>query len=313
MRKTAGYTFIEVMIASLILVAVVTISMSILFSSTRTAARGSVTSDLEERGRKFTDFCKEEFLQAKFTGQITLGGSGATNLGISDTVYNTAIGYQMPGNNNAAGAALGSGQVVFGYTSPFAGARGFRQTLACFIRFEADTVFKESSSAPSATQMTNWGAPFPNYPTLPAAIVMNADINKDGDKADTFVRGKIKKYVFAPMDAANPVYIANGSACLLGTETLSDQVILRVNPSAPGKFNWNVDGDASTPASALDPLFLFVDQDGPNGVAITNANLAAQGKGVAVTIWHGNYDDDHKTLAIRKNSTTIRFRNTQSP
>ncbi|HLF92659.1 MAG TPA: hypothetical protein VJB14_04305 [Planctomycetota bacterium] len=309
--KNAGVSLVEVMVASVILVAVVTISMSILFSSTRMASRATLTSDLEERGRKFTDFCKEEFLQAKFTGQITLSGSGATNLGIDPNAYSTSIAYQMPGNVDAAGTSLGNGNVVFGYTSPFTGARGFRQTLACFIRFEADTVFKESSSAPAATQLADWGAPFPAYPALPAATVLNMDVNKDGDRTDTFVRGKVRKYVFAPFDGANPVYTANGNQCLLGKEILSDQVILRVNPSATGRFNWNVDSDASSPASQLDPLFLFVDQDGPDGVVITNANVVSQGKGMAVTIWHGNYEDDRKGFAIRKNSVTVRFRNTQ--
>lgn len=309
LRKNAGVSLLEVLIASVILVAIVLIAMAILFSSTRLAARATLTSDLEERGRKFSDFCKEEFLQARFTDQITLSVSGATNLGIDPNAFSTSIAYQMPGNVNAAGTSLGNGNVVFGYTSPFTGVRGFRETLACFIRFEADTVFKESSGAPAATKLADWGAPFLDYLTLPAATVLNIDVNKDGDLSDTFVRGKIRKYVFAPFNGS--VYTANSSQCLLGKEILSDQVILSVDPSYPGRYNWNVDSNASSPASQLDPLFLFVDQDGPDGVLI--GNLPATAKGVAVTIWHGNYEDDRKGFAIRKNSTTVRFRNPQTP
>lgn len=310
-KRDTGVTLLEVVIASTILVIVVLIAMSIVFSSTSMATKGSLTSELEDRGRRFTEFCMTEFLQARFTGQITLGAL-PTNLGIDplgSSPCNTSIAYQMPGSRDANGTDLGPGQALFGYLSPVPAASGFRQALACFIRFEADSVFKESAAAPNAAQLPDWGAPFPNYRALSAPVILNRDINKDGDQTDTFVRGKLKRYVLAPV--GSPAYMANGTKCLLSAETLSDDVMLRVNPGAPTQFNWNMDGEAGAPPSQLDPLFLFVDPIGPDGTPITNANVATLGRGIAVTIWHGNWDENRKGFLIRKNSLTVRFRNTQ--
>ena len=309
-RKTAGVSLLEVVIASAILIVVVLIAMGLLFSSTTLATNGSLASDLENRGRQFTDFAREEFLQGRFTGQIQLIGL-PTNLGIDPNLFSTAIAYQMPGGKDVNGNDLGIGKVVFGYPSPIPAAPGFRQTLACFIRFEADSVFKESAAAPNAVQLADWGSPFPNYPALPTPVILNMDINKDGDRNDTIVRGRIRKYIVVPFDPANPVFTANGSNCLLGTETLDDYVMLRVNPSAGNQFNWNVDSELAAPPSQLDPLFLFVDENGPDGTLISNANVDTLGKGVAVTPWHGTYDQNGKGFLMRKDAVTVRFRNIQ--
>lgn len=311
MRRNAGVSLVEVVIASAILAAVVLMAYVLLASSTSAAAKGSIASDLEARGRRLVDSCREEFLQARFTGSIALGGAGPVAFGIDPNRGNTSIGFQMPGQVDASGTDLGLGRVVYGYRSPAPGALGFRQGLACFLRFEADSVFKEGPGSPAAQPVADWGAPFPPYPVLAAPVILNADVNRDGDQLDTFVRGRIRRYVFAPFDAAHPVFLANGGACLLSVETVSDQVILRVDPGQPDLYNGNVDSDAAAPPSQLDPLFQFVDESGPDGTPVTNANVATQGRGIVVTVWHGTSEDNGKGFLIRKNAVTVRFRNTQ--
>jgi hypothetical protein len=310
MKKNSGMTLLEVVIASAILTGVVLASMVIFHSSSGLATKGSLAADLEDRGRRLTSFAQQEFVQARYTGQIALGGSSPLNLGIDPAYFNTSLGYQMPGTGDPAGVALPAGTVVFGYLTPRAtSGMGFHQDLAVVIRFEADTVIKESAASPDAAQLPDWGAPFPNYPLLGAPQIVNADINRDGDQADTFVRGRLKKYILAPQGSVDAV--ANGANPLLVTEVLDDFVILPVNPAQPNRFNGSMSSHVAAPPSALDPLFLFVDQNGPDGVPITNANLAIAGRGLQIVVWHGNWDDTGKGFYIRKNSLTINFRNPQ--
>lgn len=324
-RRNAGITLLEVMIASIILVSVVLMAMSSLSVSTSLASKSGAASEVEQRGMRFLAWCRDNMSSAQFTKTINSAGTTRT-LGIPSGSYNTAVGFRIPGNRDASGNATAAGAVVFGYESLLPSPKnGFYQDLACFLRFEADTVYKESSSSPNATQAADWGAPFPAYPalvnpdsTMPSQI-LGLDVNGDGDRSDTFVRGKIVKYVIAPTGSAAgsghagfPVNGVPQSPLLLSREVLSDGVLLRANSAAAGDFLCDLDGHASSPASALEALFRFVDSSGsPDGSVVDNSNVAVSGQGLLITVAHGNPDSSGKGFIVRKNSLLLRFRSPQ--
>jgi len=325
-RRNAGLTLLEVMIASIILVSVVLMAMSSLSVSTSLASKSGASSEVEQRGVRFLAWCRDNLSSAQFTKTITSAGSTRA-LGIPSTSYNTAVGFRVPGNRDASGAATAGGAVVFGYDSLLPAPKsGFYQDLACFLRFEADTVYKESSSSPNAAQAAAWGAPFPAYPALVnpdssslQSQILGIDVNGDGDQSDTYVRGKIVKYVIAPTGSAAATghagFPVNGvvqSSLLLSREVLSDGVLLRVNSTLAGDFLCDLDGHATSPKSAVEALFRFVDSSGsPDGVAVDNSNVAVSGQGLLVTVAHGNPDSTGKGFIVRKNSVLLRFRSTQ--
>lgn len=314
----SGLTLLEVLIASAILSAVALLAFATLFSSTGLATKGSIASRLEERGIRFLSFCRDDMSAAQFSQSIPLGGNPANfSLGIpsgTPNAYNTAVGYRVPGNRNASGVAAPTLTVVYGYPSPFRQAApavdtGFYQDVACFLRFEAENVFREDGSSLNVTQAANWGTPFPAYPALTITPV-TFDLNGDGDRTDAFVRGKIVKYVLAPTGsylagAHAPLHL-NGTVMpshLLSRETLSDNVLLRVNSTAAGDFRADVDGHGATNSGVI---FGFADPaTGLLNPAITSSPNAA---GIHITIWHGDYDDTGKRFIVRKNSALIHFR-----
>jgi hypothetical protein len=229
-------------------------------------------------------------------------------MGIPAASAGTALLYRVPGTLGESGATLPDGTLAFGYFSPVTGQKGFRANLACVLRFEPETVLKESSASPDPVAMANWGVPFPDYPST-TTVVLGRSVNRDGDLADTFVRGRIRRYVLAP--DASATLTANTGAWLLASGSESDHVILRVNPSNAQQYNGNVDGNATSPQSELDPLFLFVGVDGPNGTAIDASNLTTDGKALVVTTWHGTSGYLDKDFPIRRTQQIIKFRNSQ--
>jgi prepilin-type N-terminal cleavage/methylation domain-containing protein len=316
--RKAGLTLLEVLIASAILSAVALLAFVTLFSSTSLATKGSISSRLEQRGIRFISACRDDMSAAQFSQSIALGGNPANfSLGIpggTPNSYNTAVGYRVPGNRNASGATNATLTVVYGYGSPFrqvapAVDGGFYQDAACVLRFEADEVFREDGSGLAVTQAANWGAPFPAYPALTVSSVA-FDLNGDGDRTDAFVRGKIVKYVLAPtgsyLAGAHAPLQLNGTAMpsnLLSRETMSDNVMLRVNSSAAGDFNADLDGHGATNSGVI---FGFADPvTGVLNRAITSSPNAA---GIQITIWHGDYDDTGKRFILRKNGILIHFR-----
>lgn len=322
MNRRAGLTLLEVLIASLIFSAVVLMAFASLMSTSTAANRGSAASEVEQRGLRFLGFCRDDFAVAQFSKTIDFG-SGGWALGLPSGTFNTAIAYRIPGVRNASGAPIAAGGMVFGYASPLpAPNTGFYQDLACVVRFEADTVLKESSSSPDAAQAADWGSPFPAYPALvnPSSSmlpsqILGMDLNQDGDRSDTFVSGKIMKYVLAP--AASPLGTAHAafaifgvtqSKLLLSREALSDDVLLRIASPAAGNFLSDFEGQASSPASALEGLFRFVDATGsPDGTPVDNSNIALDGRGVLIVVVHGKPDSTGKGYLVRKNSLLVRF------
>jgi prepilin-type N-terminal cleavage/methylation domain-containing protein len=318
-KNRRGMTLIEVLIASAILSIVVAIAMSVLTSGTQNATSGQLMSQLEERGNRIQAFCRDQLSTAAYTHPTY------TNLGIVPASFNTAIGFQMSGPANAA--STGTPTLTFGYVDPRIKVDPVVQpvdpTLACFIRFEADTVYMESAASPSATQAANWIAPgLPAFPTIPVSTlgdpsqlivrVLNMDVNGNGSKTDTFVSGKLMKYVW---DEANNV--------LIGREKLDDQVILRVNSSAAGDFAGSINetldpvsgtlkkvnglprsSNPAIPVLTPDYLFMFTDINGAIDPSLTGATAY----GLMVNVWHGCIDQDGKHFILRNSRQLIHIR-----
>ena len=289
-NKRAGLSLIEVIIASAILCAVVAIAMNILFSGSRTAANGQLLSELEQRGNRTLAFCRDQLSTAAFTHPTY------TDLGTVPATSNTALGFQVCGP--ATANAMGKVTLSFGYPDPRIGVNAAVQpvdaTLACFIRFEADTVYKESSSAPNALQAADWTSPaLPAYPALPSTDGMivktlNMDINGNGSRNETFVSGKLMKYV-----------VDEVSHAVVGRERLDDQVVLRVSGPGAGEFSGDMDLDG-TP----DYLFVFTDVAGVPNIALTGATAG----GVLLNLWHGCVSEDGKRFLLRNNRQLIHLR-----
>lgn len=289
MRRNAGLSLIEVVIASAILVAVVAIAMSVLFSGTRTAASGQLMSQLEQRGVRTLAFCREQMASAAFTHPTY------TNLGIVPGTSNTAIGYQVCGP--ATVQTTGTATLTFGYVDPRipvnAATQPVNPVLACFVRFEADTVYMESSASASASQIANWTSPsLPAYPTLPSTDttqlivkVLNMDINGNGTRTDTFVSGRIMKYI-----------VDEPTGAVVGREKLDDQVVLALNA---GAFSGDVDLDGQR-----DYLFAFTDSTGAVNTALTGATAS----GMLLNLWHGAVDENGKGFILRNHRQLIHLR-----
>ncbi len=288
-RKNAGLSLIEVVIASAILVVVVAIAMSVLFSGTRTAASGQLMSQLEQRGNRTLAFCREQVSAASFTHPTF------TNLGIVPGTALTAIGYQMCGP--ATVQTTGTATLTFGYIDPRipvnAATQPVNPNLACFLRFEADTVYMESSTAPAASQIANWTSPaLPAYPALPASDptqltikVLNMDINGNGTRGETFVSGRLMKYI-----------VDETTNFVVGREKLDDQVILALSG---GAFSGDVDLDGQP-----DYLFAFTDATGAVNTALTGATAS----GLLLNVWHGCLDQDGKKFLLRQHRQLIHLR-----
>jgi hypothetical protein len=285
-RKDAGMSFVEVLIASVIFVVVVSIAMTILHSTSKTAANGSLMTQLEQRSVRTLTFCQDQLSTAAFTY-----AGCPTVLGIVPNSSNTAFGYQLCG---PASNVLPSGSAYtmrFGYPDSLTAV--FNTNLVCFIRFEADTVLQESSaSAFTPAQFADWTTPvLRSYPTLGSAAtkIIDMDLNKNGNRTDTFVRGKIMKYLW---DKA--------AVALVASERLDDMVLLRVTSNAAGAFAGDVDGDG-TP----DPLFTFLTEA---GVAITdNASIDSAAR-VQINLWHAIEDENGKSYITRNNKLVIHLR-----
>lgn len=296
-KGNAGLTLLEVVIASAILMIVVGMTMRILFTSSTIVNRSSNTSGLEQRGRQFLGFCRGQFYAGRFRDPQNL-----QILGLYDS--STQVRYQIPVNRDDTGA------MQYGYTSAI--GKNDPQLLApkaCVLRFEADTALRESAAAPTASQMV--GSLVPPLPALPALkpLLINVDANKNGTQNDTYVSGKIMKYVLIP-DVAAP-----GGQRIESSETLDDQVILGVDAS--GQFNGKIDpltGPGSPNPNDSDGvyrgnwLFRYVDAAGNT---VLGPFPGTQGIGVLVTTWHGNFDENRKGFLLRRDRETVRFRNPQ--
>jgi len=302
MKKNAGMTLIEVVIASAILVLIFYMTMDILFSAARTATDGSISSKLEERGRAYVDRCKIEFLTAKFAN-VNSAISPGFQPGIFSFSY-CQIGFVIPVDRDTTGT------IKYGYTSKVGQPDPSGVGKYCYIRYEPYKAIRESSAAAIGYQMYPVYIPYP-YPALPTLptlgpdqnIIANFDVNRDGDLTDTFAVGRITKYVMKP----------NGTADM--TEDLSDFAIMPMAHNHPPTACYYMDSapvqggmDGSTATSYVeDMMFQYVDKGGY--YVGSSGSPPANAEGIRVTVWHGSFDDRMKTFFLRKNTETIKFRN----
>jgi hypothetical protein len=297
-RRNSGLTLVEVVIASAILVLITLAAFIILISSTKTANNSSIQSGLEARGREFLSTCRNYF----YTGQF--GNQNVPNLGLYDV--NNQMRFQIPVSRDATGA------MPYGFTSNIGtNDPNMANVSFCVLRFEANTILRESAgSVPATVNQAATTATVPPLPALPAlqTIILNVDANQNGKLTDTFVQGKIKKYVIGPTPGNLAVLT------ILGSETFADNVILGVD--ANGNFDGTIDPKAGT---AVDPadgdgvyrgdwLFRYVDNNGNTVLGNWPGQLTV---GIAVTVWHGSRDESGKGFILRSCKETIRFRNTQ--
>lgn len=264
-----GFSLIELMVVTAILAIIFVILYSIIAFSTSVAASGTVSSDLEARVRTCLDYCKREFQMAKISGTSSGTWEGNNLLGVIAGTSDTEFRYQIPVNR------LGDGTLQFGYTDSMeddTGAIGW----ACVLRFVPEKMLQESASAPTVTSpATDWTSV--TEPTL-ETTVLGLDVNGDGDKADTYLLGKIVRYV---IDMDTPA---------ISTESgLADRVLLR----------WDTT-DSTYYASLTDatPLFAYHPDGGSS-------------KGTAVGVMMGMYDYLQKAYMAREGTEVMKFRNVQ--
>jgi hypothetical protein len=317
-NRRAGVTLLEVLIAGAILVIVVAVTMSILSSGTSTASTGRLQSELEQRGNRTLAFLRDQISTAALT-QSTYGklGMGPWLPAVGTGSQYLAIGYQISGQTNVPAAGqMPHSNITFGYPNPFPPvgsidptstnqSQAVVPTYACFIRFEADTVYMEGPNAIVPTQAANWTDPaLPAFPSLAddgtgqIVKVLNMSIHGDNVRTSTYVSGKLMKYI---VDETNSTIPASNLPpnCVVVREKLDDQVIMRVNSANAGDFQGNMDRTLGTHY-----LFCYADTTGTANPALTLATAA----GVKVDLWHGCLDQDGKRLILRNNSIFIHFR-----
>lgn len=201
---------------------------------------------------------------------------------------------------------------------------------SCVIRFEPELVYYEGLTAPnlihpgtadtSAPQefqpnpyvnMYNLNItpvpalkndPLPSWPIVSSQPKLDIDINRDGDKNDVFIKGKIWLYVMAPL--VSGVVVKH-------KQVVSDNVILAVAPD--GSYRGDVDGiDSQATQMRKDTLFRYLTSTpstwGQTDVATTTAYPGNTTAAMGVTIWHGLLDESGKLFHLRKTWERVSFR-----
>lgn len=285
MNRRAGMMLLEVVVAFAILAAVMALTMGLLLDSSRFVARMSRRGDLENRGRELTAFAKTLLLTGKFYGPGPALG-GISQLGIFSSY--TEIRFQFPVSRGSTDG------VVYGFTSKIGLDDPAGAGMTCILRFEADTLLRESEQSPAAVSQpaANWDSSFPPLPAV-SQKTLNLDINRDGDLLDSFLKGKLRRYV---VDAAGAM------ACV---EKLSDDVILEVAQTGSTTFPYSMEDPATR---IREPLLRFVDA---SGALVPGSNPGTTGRALVLTVWHGSLDESGKEFPLRKSSELLRFRNVQ--
>jgi len=284
MNRRAGITLLETTIASTLLVAVFGIGINVLLRSGAIASAACKAGHHEAVGRQVTNSCRANFLYARLSGPgPTLGG--ISTLGIWSDY--TEVRFQVPVSPDERG------KLRFGATSRIGMDDPTGQDRICIIRFEADTILRESAAAtaPAGQPAASWNASFPSLPTL-SVLTLNMDLDGNGSQADTFLSGQLRKYEVSAQGA------------FLGVETLCRGVILRVERKATPYLY-----DMTTSASDAEPLFRFVDA---RGALVLGSSPGTSAVAIVVTLWNGSADDKGKRFMLRKSSEVVRFRNPQS-
>jgi prepilin-type N-terminal cleavage/methylation domain-containing protein len=344
-RLDSGLSMLEVMIAVAILGFIMFATYTILLSTSTTAARGQINTNLDAAGKTFIEFCKKEFYDARFVDNANTGGW----YGIHDN--NTAIHYQI---------ALGmsdQGNVVWGYpagtnvvvdTGVAITLKGGSQTVktkdysawadyTAVLRFEPELVYYEGTTVPTVLQPgtddargpQTWqpnpyagnvplaqGTPLPVYQPA-VGLHLKLNINRDYDQLDVFVKGKIWKYVMKPDYTVHSFVM------------VSDNVFL---PVVGGIFKGNMIDDPLVPPIGPTPIYstlgapvsdgkdwlfryLQAEQSDPpttygslDTTALAGTLPTLRSACIGITVWHGALDDTGKFFHLRKTWERIPFR-----
>jgi hypothetical protein len=329
---------LEVLIATAILAVVMAMAYAILASTSKTSTDGMLTANLEDRGRYALDRLKTEFYDARFNDTANTG-----LLGIHDN--HTQVHFQV------ALQSTGGGNVDYGYVggklnvdpttkkaiyTDLVGTPKYNWIgCTCVIRFEPELVIMENGATdlglvqPTTNDDSgpqDWHTnPYNNGGQVaPGAAIpkirIKGDLNKDGDKTDVFVKGKIWKYVFAPGPGWPTITTAWAAKAMnvkdaLTTERISDDVVLAVDPTTK---TYEADWDAPTtdPVPGKDWLFRYLasEQNPPSTYGRTDTTCLTNFPGpnsvaMMVVIWHATEDDSGKgTYNFRKAWERIPFR-----
>lgn len=296
-KSRRGTTMIEVTIVAIILSVVLLITFSILFTSTQATMRGELAGSIESQGRLFVDYTKAQFHTAIFDD-----ASGAPFMGIRNE--HTWVGFKIPVARQA------NGDLLYGYSTSLGLTDLERVGWSCVLRFEPDEVVEEGQTVITGVTYKTTIAPLPGYPTM-KTTKWNFDVNRDGDKFDTFVRGPVIKYVIgtteldgqgkAKVDAFGvrievPPYVVY-------KEVVIPNVILGCVGGS--SYTADVDGYLKTPVE-FDKMFSYVD---PSGALVENPTPTVACVGVSINVWHGLLDDVAKGYFVRRTSEVARFRN----
>ena len=280
--RRAGATLLEVLIASVILIAIVLMAMVVLMNASGAAAKASISGSLENRARMLLERCRSTFMTARFRDPENIVD------GLGMHVNNTQVWFQIPSSGSNSGATGWGFSSNLGLSDPQSAGK------SCILRFEAETVLRESSAAGTATQPTTvTAADLPALPELDEPDPRDVDLNRDGDLTDTFVVGKLMQYILTEDLEVET------------TATFDNNIVLAV--VGTNIFNGDVDGLAST-AAEQDYLFRWVDQD---GATVAGQWPGTQSRAVVLSVWHGAWSDDGKMYYMRRGTETIRFKNPQ--
>ena len=284
MNRRAGVTLLEMTIASTILVGVFGVGINVLLRSGSIASSGSQASHLEAVGRQVTKHCRSGFMYARLSGPAPALG-GISTLGIWNNY--TEVRFQVPVTPDD------HGKLKFGATKRIGLDDPTGENNICVIRFEAETILRESAAATAAASQpaASWGASFPPLPAL-TTLMINLDLDGNGSKADTFLIGRIQKYEISAQGA------------FVSMESLCRGVVLRVKPGGnPYVY------DMTASSAEAEPLFRFVDA---RGSLVAGSSPGSAGTAIVVTVWTGVQNDNRKKYLLRKSSEIVRFRNPQS-
>ncbi len=285
MRKDAGMSLIELSIVSIILGAIVAITMGLMITSSRNATNQAIQGHIEDRGTAIVDACKREFGYAKMSGSSVFTLNSTNALGIAANTNGTEVRFQHVVNVDTS---TSTNTVTYGYTSKVGTDTG-ASLRVCVIRFEPHTVIRESSSAPSTTiaqfaatwSGSTWAGVAP--PSTLDTEIVNLDINQDGDKADRFLVGKLMKYV------------TDSAGARLTDEELSDYVMLRYD-SATAMYS------SLTGTAVGDQIFSYLP---------TTATLATNATQIKANVMLGRLDERRQKFLTTTCSEQIRLRSKQ--
>lgn len=241
----SGFSLVEVLIASALLAALIAMTMAMLLATSKSVTEGNQISTVEETAVSEL---------RKITRDLTYGD----NTELSPDGQNMA--FQIPIDHDGDGDVLDATDAVeFGYylkgaTDPAPAPLNWSVAYEWVpVRFGPDGIIATADDI-AVTLGTSYSGADRKLGTgddLPAAPLVEAlddvDYNRDGDRIDTFVRGRIDQVVYDNTPAQVALGLATAKARFVGREG-----VLQEEVGIPGRLD----------ADALDdPIFARTGND----------------------------------------------------